>query len=365
MVSFPEPRRSHPYHMHDMIRGQPSFVSETLERMEQVDVDALLGRARPLILTGCGTSFYAALYGARVLGEAMEGRRSVEALHAYDLLFSTRTALAEATVLGVSHSGQTPTTNRALTYARRHGARIIAVCSLPGSPMERIADQTVVIGSTHDRSWANTMSYTTQLTAFARIASEAGGTLAGELTDALEELPRALAKAQACEESIRRLAKAITARERVTYLGSGLDEITAHEAALKIRETCSLPASSYHLEQFLHGPFLSLDRTEAIVALRSREDGKRAGAILDALAHTGALVAQVGDGAGADIPLPAAPHRILRPLLSVIPMQYLAYYAALERGTNPDVMRTDVRRYHSGVDLLFAWAPRPRKPKRV
>ncbi len=352
MVSFPNPRSRHPYHMHDMIRGQPAFVRETLERVGASSARGFLGAPRRLVVTGCGTSFHAAMYGARILQIALGSRCTVDATHAYDLLYAQGPP-AGATVLGVSHSGTTSTTNQALARARRSGSRVLGLCGLPGTPMEAVAEDVLVIGSVHDHSWANTMSYTTQLTAFAALARDVAVGDADLSTAALDSVPGLLERALRCEDAIRALSKQLVRRERVTFLGSGLDEVTAFEAALKIRETCSFPASGYHPEQFLHGPFLSLDRREAVLALRSRDDGARARTILAGLADTGASVTTIGEGRGADVRLPAT-HRILRPILSVVPLQFVAYYAALEREANPDVMRSGIRRYRRGLDSLFA-----------
>ena len=351
MVSFPDPRASHPYHMHDMIRSQPGFAAETLRRVAEVAAESFLGSARRLVITGCGTSFHAACYGARVLGAAMGPRVLAEPIQAYDLLHGPPID-ADVSVVGVSHSGNTATTNRALSRARRSGGAVLGMSGLPDTPMQGIADRTLVIGSTHDRSWANTMSYTTQLTAFAALAARLGGPTWRPVARGLRELPSALESALDCESAVRRLARSVARRERVTFVGSGLDEITALEAALKIRETCSLPASGYHIEQLLHGPFLSLSRDDSIVALLSREDRGRTDKILEGLAGTGARVTRVGGGPGVQIPLPSI-HHVLRPIVSVVPLQFLAYYAALERKADPDIMRSDVARYQKGLALLF------------
>ncbi len=350
MVRFPNPRSRHPHHMYDMILGQPEFVKETLGRVREEEA-AILGRPRHVLVTGCGTSFHAAMYGASLLQTAFGPGVAIHAVHAYDLLHGLP-RVEGTTVIGVSHTGNTGTTNRALARVRKAGARTIGLCGVPESPMERAVDEVLVIGSVHDSSWANTMSYTTQLAAFARLATGTAGPAWREIEEALANLPSVLKKALACAGAVRRLAKEVARAKRVTFLGSGLDEITALEAALKIRETCGLPASGYHPEQFLHGPFLSVDRLEAIVALRSRDDGARVDALLRGLRATGARVATVGDGAGVDIRLPRTV-RELRPILSVVPMQFLAYYAALERKENPDIMRSGIRRYRAGLELLF------------
>ena len=351
MVHFSNPRTRHPFHMHDMIRGQPAFVEEALERTGGADLGPFVGRSRELIVTGCGTSFHAAAYGARVLQEAVGSRGVVRAVHAYDLAYGLRPSRG-ATVLGVSHSGSTPTTNAALRRAARGGARTLGLCGLPGSDMERETDRTWVIGSTHDRSWANTMSYTMQLAVFAALAARLGGPEWSGVRRGLRALPHSLETALECEVSIREIARGVARRDRVTFLGSGLDAITALEAALKIRETCSLPASGYHMEQLLHGPCLSVDRRESVVMLRSRDDGARAEAIRKSMMRFGALVTTIGEASDAEIRLPST-ERFLRPIVSIVPLQFLAYYSALERRANPDIMRTDIPRYRAWLEPLF------------
>src|SRR3989442_14551990 len=170
MVAFPDQRRRHPFHMRDMILGQPAFVEEPLQRTAAADRGSFPGRLRRLVLTGCGTSFHAAMYGARVFQEVMPSV-PVLAIHAYDLAYGSSVP-ASATVLGVSHSGSTPTTNRALRRARRRGCRTLAVCGLPGSAMERLADHTLVIGSAPHPHGAKPMRASTQLAAFAALASQ-------------------------------------------------------------------------------------------------------------------------------------------------------------------------------------------------
>ncbi len=352
MVSFPNPRSRHPFHMYDMIRDQPRFLAETLARMGRSEPGDFLGKARSFIVTGCGTSFHAATYGARILQESMGSAAIVQPVHAYDIAYGGVPLPPRSTVLGVSHSGSTSTTNLALRRARRAGHRTLGLCGLPNSDMEDEVSAALVIGSTHDHSWANTMSYTTQLAAFAALAGHAGGSAWSNVHRALRGLPLSVKQALTSERRVRALAKRTAARDRVTFVGSGLDEITAAEAALKIRETCSLPASGYHMEQLLHGPFLSIDRREAVVMLRSREDGGRSEQIRQSLVRSGASVTTVGEGPVVDIRLPTV-HRIVRPAVSIVPMQYLAYYAALARDANPDIMRTDIPRYRAALEPLF------------
>ena len=349
MVSFPDARSRHPFHMHSMIHAQPTFIEEAIRRVRAANFFDRLEGARHLVLTGCGTSFHAAQYGARILQRASPSR-IVEAIHAYDLA-DRPLPREKMTIVGVSHSGSTPTTNRALARAKRAGHRVVGLCGLPESKMHEIAGDVLLIGSTHDRSWANTMSYTTQLVSFASLAVQCRP----EWTDLdrhISRIPHLLEVTLKTEARVRLVSRRYGRQDRITFLGTQWDDITALEAALKIRETCGVSASGYHPEQFLHGPFLSLERGEPVVFLRSRDDGARASVILKALSKTGASVTEVGERSTATIRMPVV-HAFLRPIVSIVPLQFLAYYAALARHANPDIMRTDSPRLRAGVEALF------------
>lgn len=317
--------------------------------MDQSDIASFLPPTRHLILTGCGTSFHAAMYGARILQARGGDRQVVEAIPAYDIAYGRLPS--KATVLAVSHSGATPTTNQALVRAKEAGLRTVGLCGLADTEMEGLVEETLILGSTRDRSWANTMSYTSQLIALAALAAQRGRA-SNELDRGIRAIPRLVRKTLETEEAIRELANRVARRARITFVGTGWDDITALEAALKIRETCGLTASGYHAEQFLHGPFLSLDRWDSIVFLRCRDDTTRAEEIRHALAKTGAVITSVGENHRASIRLPRA-DPFLRPIVSIVPMQFLAYYAALARHANPDIMRTDIPRLRAGVEALF------------
>jgi glucosamine 6-phosphate synthetase-like amidotransferase/phosphosugar isomerase protein len=89
-----------------------------------------------------------------------------------------------------------------------------------------------------------------------------------------------------------------------------------------------------------------------VIALRSNDDDERETQILRGLERTGATVATMGEAAGTDIRLPAA-DRLIRPIVSVVPLQFIAYYVALAKKANPDIMRSDLPRYRSGLAPLF------------
>src|SRR3989454_12502295 len=113
--------------MHSMIHAQPAYAEEAIDRVWKSDFGKSLSRARHLVLTGCGTSFHAAMYGARVLQAAARAGNVVEAVHADDLA-NRPYPPGRATILGVSHSAPTPTSNQALPRGQAAGHRVLGVC---------------------------------------------------------------------------------------------------------------------------------------------------------------------------------------------------------------------------------------------
>src|SRR2546423_15307259 len=113
MAAFPNARGRHPFHMHDMIGSQPTRVEEAIQRVRASDFGSSLARARHLILTGCGTSFHAAMYGARILQTAAPAGAVVEAVSPYDLANRPPPSWRPTIPRG-RHSGSTPATDPAL-----------------------------------------------------------------------------------------------------------------------------------------------------------------------------------------------------------------------------------------------------------
>src|SRR5438445_11386928 len=128
-----------------MSRSQTDFVRETLRRVAARRAVSILRGTRHLILTGCGTSFHAATYGARILQRAFGSRAVVEAVHAYDLAYG-KPAPIGAAIVGVSHRASTATTNRALSRAPRNAHRQFGVSGLSGSHMADMVEDVLDIG---------------------------------------------------------------------------------------------------------------------------------------------------------------------------------------------------------------------------
>ena len=347
-----EQRARHPYYMHDAILAQPERVAAVLEESREAiarAAEAAASRQR-LIFTGIGTSLHAAQVAGYFLRLLSAGGIRAEIEHSFELLHYPPRLDAQDAVIGISHGGKNFTAD-ALALARRAGAATVGVASREAS--EDLSDVEFAIPTCEQEiSNAHTKSYTTALAALAALAigiAERRGVLAdGGASTALTELPARLRDALGCEAVARAAARDLARRNRWLLIGSGPNWPTASEGALKAKEACYIAAEGFETEQFLHGPLAEADARAALVVIFAGGPGDaRAVQALRAAGELGVLrVIVAARGAAPGAP---AEHRIevpavaewISPIVQVVPLQFFAYYAALERRANPDTGRED------------------------
>ncbi len=346
-------RAAHPYHMYDAIRQQPELIARLLETQKELiepAADAAASRRR-LILAGIGTSYHAAQVGEHFLRHLSGGRITALVEQSFELVHYPLALGPDDAVIAISHRGWKNYSVQAVQRARAAGALTIAITGRDGGEGIRAADF-VLTTCEQEASFAHTKSYTTALAALATLAirvAERRGVLAGAAAAyaALQRVPKAMRDALACEEPARAAAQQIAARERWIFVGAGPNWATAREGALKVKETSYIAAEGFETEQFLHGPLAELDSRAALVALLTGGPGDdRALQVLRAAGELGVLRVAVASSGAADTP---AERRIevpgveewLSPFVHVVPVQFLGYYVALERRSNPDTGRED------------------------
>jgi glucosamine--fructose-6-phosphate aminotransferase (isomerizing) len=341
--------------MYDEITAQPEAVRRSLERAQEHGTDAvrLIGRARRVFLAGSGTSLHAAEIGAWFLRMFSRGRIEAWALQSYELVTYLPGLRPDDLVLAVSHSGTSTMTTRVLERARRTGAESVLVTGFLESPAARIARQVVPTGFDEERSWAHTASYTAALTTLAALANDLA--VPEERLD-LSPLPDVVAETLGLEEMAHRLAAAALAGlqgmgARIVLVGGGANAVTAREAQLKILETSYLPAATFELEQVLHGPLAAVPPGSlALVVAPPGASTERAADLVRALGRLQAepVVLCGGDNAEAfpgahRFVMPDVPE-VISPIHSIVPLQLFAYFLAVGRGTNPDLIHRDDER---------------------
>lgn len=327
--------------MHDMIRRQHVSVSGTLaalpERAAKVPKPS-----GPVLCVGIGTSFHAALAGSRAFLEVPGFSQKVEPVAAFDILDDPSRLDGVSAAVVYSSAGETWVTLEAQRELKRRNIQVILISAREESPSSALADHVLPTSYADEASWTHTVSYSSAVAASSVLARAWGAPADGEADNHLLDSVQA---ALAMESSIIDLVDATTSRDRFVLVGSECAEATAREGALKIREAYGQFATATGVEELLHGVLPSVNERTFVLAFaatdlerRRAADGLRAARELGAatsLVHT--LGGPTEEGV---FGLPAVPPS-LSPIPQVIPVQFLAYWAAVGIGRNPDVMGLD------------------------
>jgi glucosamine--fructose-6-phosphate aminotransferase (isomerizing) len=258
-------------------------------------------------------------------------------------------------VLAISQSGETADTLQAVKVAKARGARAFAICNVVGSAIPRECDGgTLLTRAGPEIGVASTKAYTTQLAALFLLAVKLGrlrGTLtADQARTHLEELRHVPAWMETMirqEAALMPVAKRCAAARDVLFLGRGAQFPVALEGALKLKEISYIHAEGYAAGEMKHGPIALIDEDLPVVVLATREHAyeKTLGNMEEVRARGGHVYAIVSEGdtqaaslAEVAIPVPPAPP-LLAPLLSIVPLQLLAYHVADLKGTDVDQPR--------------------------
>ena len=324
-------------HFRAEIREQPEAVARLLDReagRAQTFARALSRRdLRFVLIAARGSSDNAARYAQYAFGLAC---RLPVALAAPSLstIYGRPPRVKDALVIGISQSGRSPDVVEVIAAARRSGAATLALVNDPASPLARAAAEVIPLHAGVERSVAATKTYTTELAAVALVALELGRRRAD--LSALAGAPEAMARTLSLEEAAAEAARPFAAATRAAVLARGVNFPTAHEIALKLKETCLLPAEPFSSADFLHGPIAVAGPgfPALLVSPPGAAAARELGGLARKLGARGSHVLSIGPK-GSPLPLPALPE-ILSPLAAIVPGQLLALALALSRGLDPD-----------------------------
>lgn len=348
-----EPRRGHPYHMHDAILAQPDAFARAVRRNDAAAdrLAAEISSCRRLFLVGIGTSHHAALVGEHLF-RAYGGGVDVRAVHSFDFALYGPEIGADDCVVAVSHRGTKRYTALALGRAREAGCLTALVTGEgeAGGDAAGIVFRTVA----QEKSPAHTVSHTTAVAVLALLAARTGRyrTGVGTVPDNLlsEEVPAALRAALGTEDMASDLAREHVGRRRIWLVGGGPVAASAAETALKIRETSYLQAEGLPTETMLHGPFQCVEAEDLFVLIAPEGPARERTLEMAGLAQeVGSEVVVVDDGTGdarygARLSVPYVPEPFSA-LTCLVPLQLFSYHLALARGTNPDSFRAEDARF--------------------
>ncbi len=305
-----------------------------------------------LITTACGTSAYSGLVGKFMIEEL--ARLPVEVDYGSEYRYRNPILDATCAVLAITQSGETVDTLAAMEEAREKGARLWSIVNAIGSQAMRIADGYIAMQAGPEVGVASTKAFTTSVMdqfLLALYLGERRGTLtADQLRQHARELmrlPDLVGQTLDHAEEVRALAEKLHSYENFLYLGRGINYPIALEGALKLKEISYIHAEGYPAGEMKHGPIALIDESMPVLAIAIRdavhdkmisqiEQAKARGGVVIAVATEGDTL--IGTKADHVLYVPPAPP-LLSPLLTVIPLQLLAYYIAVRRGCDVDQPR--------------------------
>ena len=345
-----------PAAVRDTILGRVSPDSGRVFLSEIGLSDEQLASVRKVVLLACGTSWHAALVGKFLIEELAQ--LPVEVDYGSEYRYRSPVVDAHALAVVITQSGETADSLAALREAKRKGARSLAICNVVGSMATRECDGTVYTHAGPEIGVASTKAFTSQLVALHLLAlnlAQARGTLTPDTArphiEALLRLPTLVEQALKASAPVAVLAKRFQHRRDFLYLGRGINYPIALEGALKLKEISYIHAEGYPAGEMKHGPIALIDEDLPVVALAPRDHvfEKMLGNIQEVKARGGSIVAitNESDAGLADIIDPATDavivlpttHRLLSPVLFVLPLQLLAYHMAVRRGADVDQPR--------------------------
>ena len=322
------------------IASQPEAVRAALRSTAAPQLDP----NRPVILTGIGTSLHACRVAGYWAAELSRGRIRPAVLEAHE--YALRGAIKpEDQIVVVSHRGTKRFAARVLERAREAGASSVLIC---GQGVASPGGDVVLRTCPDETASTHSVSYTCALAVLGRVVAQlVGGSDAERFSEALDGIADAMTETLAMPAPTA-VAARIRDREPLLLTGYGIDELTAVEGALKLKEAAYLWAEGMSVELALHGtPAVFETRQAAIAAVPDEPDGGRTAALLGMFAALGVTALTLGTG---DCALAfARVDYLLRPFVSVIPLQRLAAELARLRGTNPDTTRADVEPWKSAI----------------
>ncbi|MCG3181530.1 MAG: Glutamine--fructose-6-phosphate aminotransferase [isomerizing] [Phycisphaerae bacterium] len=304
-----------------------------------------------ITLIGCGTAWHAGLVG----GYLFESLARMPAAVDYASEFRYRNPIIEpgTVVIAISQSGETADTLAALREARERGALVLGVVNAVGSTIARETDAGVYLHVGPEIGVASTKAFTGQLAVLTMLAMTLGRRrhmsigMFESLLHGLSKIPDAIARALEQSDLIRGIAARNVERNNWLFLGRGLNYPVALEGALKLKEISYIHAEGMPAAEMKHGPIALISRgTPAVfIATRSEQYEKVISNMEEVRSRGGRLIVignegdkQVSGLADEFIPVPEVPEP-LAPMVNVVPLQLLAYHAAVIRGCNVDKPR--------------------------
>ena len=314
-------------------------IADYLDRLKQ---------AKRIMICACGTSWHAALLGEHLIEEF--ARIPVEVDYASEFRYRNPIVGADDVVIVISQSGETADTLAALRTAKEKGALVMGICNVVGSTIARETDCGMYTHAGPEIGVASTKAFTAQVTMLYMLAlslskdkSISQSEIALHLRE-LSEIPEKATRILALDSQIKSIAERFKDAKNFLYLGRGYNFPVALEGALKLKEISYIHAEGYPAAEMKHGPIALIDEDMPVIIIATRDStySKILSNIEEVRSRKGRVIAIASEGdtevtrlAEEVIYIPQASGPIT-PLLTVIPLQLLAYHIATLRGSNVD-----------------------------
>jgi glucosamine--fructose-6-phosphate aminotransferase (isomerizing) len=353
----------YPFFMLKEIFEQPKTIGDSLRGRIQpekgkivlgglTDVMDKLHGARRIIIAACGTSWHSGLV-AEYLFEDL-AQIPVEVEYASEFRYKNPLIYPDDIVIVISQSGETADTLAALREAKSKGATVLGVVNVVGSTIARETDAGVYLHTGPEIGVASTKAFTGQVTVLTMMAIQLAlyretitANKADELIKALSQIPTKVQEILDQHEEIERISQLFTYAPNFLYLGRSYNFPVALEGALKLKEISYIHAEGYPAAEMKHGPIALIDEMMPVVIISATNhtNEKMVSNVEEVRARKGRIIAVVNSSheevknlAEFVVEIPTTMDE-LSPLLSVIPLQLLSYYIALNRGCDVDQPR--------------------------
>jgi len=349
---------NHRHFMQKEIYEQPTVVAQALGRyldpingcVKLPGISFDLAEVPKITLVACGTSFYAAQV-ARYWIEQI-ARVPVDVDIASEFRYRDPVYADGGLAIFISQSGETMDTLSALRHAKAAGQHIASIVNVLGSTMARESDLVMPIHAGPEVGVASTKAFTCQLAVLAaftvQLASAKGAIDEVQVADYVAELehaPALMAKILSADEQIEAIARDLASARDILFVGRGIYYPIAMEGALKLKEISYIHAEGYAAGELKHGPIALIDENVPVIGIAPKGalSEKTVSNLQEIMARKGKVVLFSDDetppaGMYAHVSMPTAGD-LISPILYALPVQLLAYYAAVEKGTDVDMPR--------------------------
>jgi glucosamine--fructose-6-phosphate aminotransferase (isomerizing) len=336
----------------DCLRGRLDVSKGTITMAGiQNNIDKLT-KANRIIMIACGTSWHAALLAEYIFEELC--RIPVEVEYASEFRYRNPVIHPGDVIIAVSQSGETADTIVAIEKAKENGAFIMGVVNVVGSSIARISHAGAYTHAGPEIGVASTKAFTAQVTVLTMIAlkiAKEKGTIDQSryihLLGELHAIPEKVKEVLKLSDPIRKLAEKYKDAKDTLYLGRGYNFPIALEGALKLKEISYIHAEGYPAAEMKHGPIALVDESLPVVFVATRDSyyEKIVSNIQEIKARKGKVIAVISKGddiiskMSDDTMIVPEADEVVAPLLSVIPLQLLAYYIGVAKGYDVDKPR--------------------------